>query len=347
MFEAFRNFGSKKIRILGWHGNNATGDDLLGYCVKEIFVERASRKGIRVDLTDSDSCNLVVIGGGTILGVDSMGLYRTVKGIRAPLVIFGGGFRRERRDIGDDNRKCMEYIFKRARLSGVRGYISQQFFIHNGITAPEVIGDPGVLFRPEPVRRDFSGKYKVGVFVRNMGKTGEPQYVENMKVQQEIANVCDWLAAEYDSTFYFFSFAENPFDSDEEGIRSVLSLMKRTDSVEIIPYSSDFIQQCSMIGQMEYIVSQRLHPVILAWTMKKPCVGLDYQFGKTADFMNSIGMDEFVMRTDEFNIDIYKAKFKKLMAERHLVLEHSQRSINHWQKKLTDFVDRSLDLITR
>jgi polysaccharide pyruvyl transferase WcaK-like protein len=343
----FRRTITRKIRIIGWHGNNATGDDLLGHCVKNIFQERASKKGIKAEVTDSDDCDLAVIGGGTILGVDSMGLHRIVKNIRAPLIIFGGGFRRERRDIGDQNRTRMRRLFKRAKLTGVRGYISQQFFIHNEIDVPEVIGDPGMLFKPERVRRSFDGKHKVGVFLRNMGKTGEPQYIENVRVHQMIAKICDWLCEEFKSRLYFFSFAENRFDSDLEGIRSALSFMINKNSAEIIPYSSDFIQKCSMVGEMDYVVSQRLHPVVLAWSREIPCVGIDYQFGKTADFMGSIGMDEFTIRTDEFTIDIYKIKVKRLMAEKKLILEQSQRSISHWQKKLADFTDRSLDLIAR
>ena len=335
----------KRVRIIGWHGNNATGDDLLGYCVRTVFLKRSVEKDIPIKFVDEGACDLVVIGGGTILGVDSMGLHKIVRDIEAPLIIFGGGFRREKRDIGNKNRKSMDYLFKRAQLAGVRGYISQQFFIHNGIAAPEVIGDPGFLFKQERVTRFFKGNHKVGVFVRNMGKTGEPQYVDNTKVHQQIAQVCDWLGEELGSTFYFFSFAENSFDSDAEGVQATISFMKKRHSVEIIPYASDFVQQCSMVGKMDYIVSQRLHPVVLAWTMKIPCIGLDYQFSKTADFMNSIGMDEFVIRTDEFDMETYKTKFKRLMCEKQLIIEHSQKSIAHWQKKLADFTDRSIEII--
>ncbi len=335
----------KRIRIIGWHGNNATGDDMLSHCAKNIFLERARTKEIDTGLVDSGRCALVVIGGGTILGVDSMRLFNLVKNIKAPLVIFGGGFRRERRDIGDENRKRMRYLFQRANLAGVRGYISQQFFIHNDIAVPEVIGDPGMLFKPQAVKRSFKGKYKIGVFLRNMGKTGEPQYVDNKRVHQQIAQVCNWLAEEGNKRFYFFSFAENHFDSDMEGIQSARSFMRNRNDVEVIPYSSDFIQQCSMVCQMDYIVSQRLHPVVLAWLQKIPCVAFEYQFNKTVDFMNSIGMDEFVIRTDEFNIETYKFKYKQLMGKKQLIIEQSQRSIKYWQSKLIDFVDRSLELI--
>jgi polysaccharide pyruvyl transferase WcaK-like protein len=339
------NTETKIIYLFGWHGNNASGDDLLGHCAKNIYLKRAAKKGLKAKITNSGECDLAVIGGGTILGFDSMHLYSAVREIKAPLVIFGGGFRREKREIGHENRKTMEYLFGRASLAGVRGYISQQFFIHNDIAFPEVIGDLGLLFEPEPVKRPFEGEHKVGVFVRNMGKTGEPQYVDNKTVHNHIARVCDWLAEEFHSKFYFISFAENPCDSDMEGIQSTISMMRYKNAVEVIPYSPDFIQQCSLIGQMDYIVSQRLHPIVLAWLTKKPCIGIDYQFGKTSDFMGSIGMDEFVIRTDEFNLDVYKVKLKRLMDEKQLIIEHSQRSIQHWRNRLTDFVDKSLELL--
>jgi len=345
MFSLFKKSSLKRLQIIGWHGNNATGDDLLGYCVKKIFIERGKKKGFNFELVDDRNCDLIVIGGGTILGVDSMSICQIVKKTKAPLVIFGGGFRREKRDIGYKNRRCMKYLFERACFAGVRGYISQQFLMHNEIAVPEVIGDPGMLFKPERISFPVKGNHKVGVFVRNMGKAGELQYIDNTSMHQKIARVCNWLAEEFKSTFYFFSFAENIFDSDLEGIQSTISFMKNKDSIVIIPYSSDFVKQCSLIGKMDYVVSQRLHPVIVAWSMKIPCVGIDYQYSKTADFMSSIGMDEFVVRTDEFNIDVYKIKFQRLMAEKPLIIEHSQKSINYWQNKLINFADKSVGLI--
>lgn len=335
----------RNIRLIGWHGFGASGDDLLGICVKQVLTSAAQDLGIPIEFTNSPDADLIVVGGGTLLGYDSMNIFELAKGSNAPLVFFGGGFRREQRRLYPMYQKRFVELMKRASLKGVRGYISKQLFIHNGITDVEVIGDPGLLFDAtlvEPLKGDF----KIGVVVRNMGKTGESQYVTNEKMQEIIAQVCDFLAARHNAAFYFFDLAKNRHDSDAEGARNTIAKMKRSSAVkEIVYMHGDPLIDFSYIGQMDYLVSQRLHPTLIAWLQKKPCVAFDYQFMKNADFMNSIGMDEFVIRTDEFHIDIYETKFNRLMTDRDLIIEHSQASIEYWKKKLQNFARRTISLV--
>jgi polysaccharide pyruvyl transferase WcaK-like protein len=275
-----------------------------------------------------------------------MGLYERLRYAKAPLVFFGGGFRRERRRLSDEHRQRMEKLIHRAKLVGVRGYATQQFFVHNGIENLEVIGDPVWAFEPVPVP-DFPPGFNIGIIVRNMGKTGEPQYVENRHIHEIIAKVTDYLVERFDAKPYFFSFGENVHDSDSEGARETIALMKDAGKVELIPMGEDQTAVGSMIGRIDYLVSQRLHPTVLAWIQGKPCVAFEYQFGKTTDCMNSIGMDEFVIRTDEFSLANYRVKFDRLWSERPLIANHAERSIAYWRRKLQDFARRTLDILGR
>lgn len=335
----------KKISLVGWYGQGAHGDDIMEIAVKKLFKDVVRRKHLSLEWVSEKQADLVIVGGGTILGADSMHIYDRLKNIKAPLVFFGGGFRREKRDIGLENIQHMKELLKKALLKGVRGYLSQQSFVQIGITNTEVIGDPSLTFNPVRVEQLF-GKFKVGVSIRAMGKTGEYQYIDNKTNAKNFAAICDYLVKVYKATLYFFDFTENVHDSDAEGAQSVISQMRYRKGHTFISFKRDTEELFSLLGQMDYVVSQRLHPTILAWIQGIPCVAFEYHYNKTFDFMSTIGMDEFVIRTDEFDLQIYKKKFTRLLNEKELIMTQVKKSINYWKDKQKNFANRCLDIIS-
>ena len=334
----------KKISLIGWYGQGAHGDDIMEIVTKRLFEEVAKSRYLSLQWVDEKDADVIVVGGGTILGVDRMHLSERMKDVRAPVVFFGGGFRREQRDIGNEYIKRTYKLFQKATLKGVRGYLTQQFLVHIGIDHVEVIGDPALTYTPVPVEK-FEGEFKIGVAIRSMGKTGEPQYVDNQTNAQNIALLCDYFAEQYGASLYFFNFAKNVCDDDAEGIEAVIDAMRQKPECKTIAFDRDTEESFSLLGQMDYIISQRLHPTILGWQQGIPHIAFEYQFGKTMDFMSSIGMNEFVIRTDEFSLDTYLIKFRRLWNERDIIRQHAQQSIAYWQHQLYDFANRTLDLL--
>ena len=216
----------------------------------------------------------------------------------------------------------------------------------NGVAEVEVIGDPGLAFQPVEVVPP-SDELSVGVMVRAMGKTGEPQYLENERVFDIVADLADHFLGDLGATLYFFSLAENIHDSDREGADAVIERMSfaRDDRVRFLATGEDPIEAFSKVASMDYVISQRLHPTVIAWQQGKPCVAFDYQFHKTADFMGSIGMDEYVLRTDEYSKGLYLAKYDRLMEERSNLAEQARRAVVYWRERQLDFARRALTLI--
>lgn len=334
----------KKFCLIGWYGQRAHGDDIMEITTKRLFEDVAKTHRISVEWVNEKQADLVIVGGGTIIGVDSMCIYERLKNIKTPMIFFGSGFRREKRNISKENIRKMKELFKKATLKGVRGYLSQQFLIHIGIEDSEVIGDPSITFKPIKVER-LTGKFKVGICIRSMGKTGELQYTDNQTNFINIANICDYLIEQYQASLYFFNLTENVHDSDSEGIDEAISKMRYKGNHTIIPFERNTEEIFSLLAQMNYIVSQRLHPTIIGWIQGIPHIALEYQFGKTDDFMQSIGMGEFVIRTDEFNIEIYKKKLILLLKEKETIISHAKESVDYWSKKQEDFANRCLNLI--
>lgn len=360
-----------KILLLGWYGQNAIGDDIIAEVTKHLFFEEAKKKDINLKFVPFSTIknlalrmihsyllknDLIVIGGGSILGFDSMYLYMTLDGFdrinlrklsrnnKTPLVIFGGGFRKEKKKLPEKHRIHMRTLFNRAILKGVRGPVSQQLLISNRIVNEvQVIGDPALSFYPIPVNDKLNGEFNIGMNVRFM-KTGEQQYLKNEEIYAIFAKLADYFIEE-DSQIYFFSFTENKHDSDTEAAKRVIKLMEHKNNAKLIPFSNDTLKMCSLIGNFDYLISQRLHPCILGWVQKVPNIGFEYQFLKTTDFMKSIGMDEFVIRTDEFSFDAYLDKYEKLNRNRKKIIERSQEHIERRRKKQRKFVNVCLDVM--
>ena len=337
---------ARRVRLLGWHGNRAAGDDLLGECVAMTLEGAAADLGLALEFVDTDDADLVVVGGGTLLGPSVPAIAEAFAGPRVPLVIFGTGFRSRTSLLDDKGARRFREMMSRAALCGVRGYQSQHHCVVNGVTDVEVIGDPGLSFVPVDVEPP-EGAFTVGVMVRAMGKTGEPQYTTNERIFDIMAELADNFVTKHDATLYFLSLAENIHDSDREGVDAVTGRLRGAidDRVRFLATSDDPIEAFSVVASMDYVLSQRLHPTVIAWQQGKPCIAFDYQFHKTADFMGSIGMGEYVLRTDEYSKDLFVEKLDRLMENRPKVVEQAGRATVFWRETQRDFARRALELI--
>ena len=73
--------------------------------------------------------------------------------------------------------------------------------------------------------------------------------------------------------------------------------------------------------------------MLLSWIVGKPSIAWEYQFGKTYDCLESIGMDRFVIKTTDYNFDEYKRKFEYLCENREEIIIESQNNINKFKDK--------------
>ena len=80
----------------------------------------------------------------------------------------------------------------------------------------------------------------------------------------------------------------------------------------INPTADQFIKACQSVDLM---ISTNMHPVILATTAGKPSVAISYHY-KLDDFMESIGLEQFVVRIDNFDADTVVSLAEKALAKR-------------------------------
>jgi polysaccharide pyruvyl transferase WcaK-like protein len=161
-----------------------------------------------------------------------------------------------------------------------------------------------------------------------------------------IAEIADHFVEHHGARICFIGLAENVHDSDREGSAAVMDRM-RTGSVSDTSFfaADDPIEAFSMVASMDYVISQRLHPTVIAWRAGKPCVAFDYQFHKTVDFMDSIGMGAWVLRTDEYSLKRYLELYERLSAERSKLAHRAHLEIEGWRARQFEFAVRALRLI--
>ena len=333
-----------KMLLVGWHGNGALGDDLLEGCVKRIFEDVATSLSIELSwISVPHEADYVLIGGGTLLGFDTMGIYDLIQEVGKPYSIFGTGFRREKRDIGSERRSRLAELLDRADHVYVRGFLSQQFCVHAGVSVPGVISDPAVWFKPFPITPEGEGRH-IGVSLRNMGKGGggEPQYVHNDRMIEIVEQCLNIQALLSPCTLHLFNLGENQYDSDSEALDRISEFWGNRGPVVSHGIEQGYQHAFSGIAAMDTIISQRLHPSIIGWISGIPHVSIDYQNCKTEDFCTTVGMTEFCLRTDEFTESSYASALNRLEADKMVISGQVLHSVAYWHGVQRDAVQKIL-----
>jgi polysaccharide pyruvyl transferase WcaK-like protein len=335
-----------RIRIIGWYGFDSTGDDLMQWCIERLFQERARKFGINIEFTDDTCCDLCVIGGGTIIGCDTSQICSRVEKIDAPLAIFGPGFRNTGERECRKWRPKMRALFERSFQSGVRGPGTVEALKHYKMADDvDVIGDAAVGFEPIPLPWQPSAPH-VGVVVRAMKNAAagyEERYASQKKTFENLATIIPIVLDRLSAQPLFLSFAENEFDSDSEAARELRAMLPaQYHDAPILPYCDDVRLNPSIVSQLDYLISERMHPAIIAWLAAKPCVMLENQYGKSTDFMAGIDMEHYCLRTDALDTDRYMARFDDIMAHREEIAAASAKSFDLFRQRQNMFIDTAL-----
>ena len=326
---------SIRIKLVGWYGMGGLGDDLIAHCIKQNFEKEANV------VWTSDNPDLLVIGGGSILGVDYVGMYDAINSAKCPVVVYGSGYRMENK-IDYDVKVELSKNIDKCDLVGVRGNFTKDRLRLVTDKKTEVIGDPIFSFVPSK-KFEFTGLWNLGIVVRQMSQY-EEQYVDNKEIQQMFAEMTDYMVEQCKAKPFFFSFTENPTDSDYAGYCNTNMLM-RNHTTNVITYTGDALRTGNFVGGMDYMLSQRLHPMLLSWISGHPSIGFEYQFGKTSDCMETIHMQDWVMKTSEYDFEKFKKMFEKLVENKDELTVTSQNAIRSLREKQMGFTRRCLALV--
>ena len=334
-----------KVSILDWSGHHAKMDDLLNLCVKRLVEEIMAEQHVPVTFVNKAcKADILIVGGGTLLFSGDKGFYRTIEAFNGPYFFLGTGYRGDELEKNSPFVPRMNRILEKSIGVGLRGPVSYREIERLGtdMDRVEIVGDVAFQFEPGTLNHPKSN-FEVGISVRYMGRSGEPQYTSNQQVYEIMREIAGFLHLVHpDGHFYLFDTCWNIHDSDRKGLKRIKKMCNLKKEQVTWVTQKDLDEFCSMIGQMDFIVSQRLHPNILSWLQDIPCIVLDYKNNKALDFMKTLDLERYCMKTNEFTLEHYKLLYHRLVDERGSLIEKSKTRKTHYRAVQKDFAARMI-----
>ena len=166
------------------------------------------------------------------------------------------------------------------------------------------------------------GKYLIGVTIQNfrphLGIHGASPQGRIRTQEQYIDEITKaFLCVSENTPGIEFLFIPST-TWDEKTCKSVYKKIKSENCQAYFlgdPTAKDFIAACQLVDIM---VSTNMHPTIIAATANKPSIALSYHY-KLDDYMNSIGLGEFICRIDDFTPDGISKLIQSALARSSLV----------------------------
>lgn len=292
-----------RVALICWVGHDAFADDLIGGATKA----ELERLGHDVDMgpwpTRTDhlikrfqACDAVVFGGGSLICPTKMHPMSKVRQwgheIGRPLHILGPGFRKETDLLSDEQRELNAFLFSAAKTSWLRGFVTQEEMERNGLKFQHHgHGDPGVLHDVESTV-GFEANFgpHLCMVVRNM-PPAEVKNVPNELTHEFFRRLCVRWHRDTGGSLHFVSWRHfrSGYDNDFEAANEVVaSLPPKLRKRAHVHKPKDWVEAAEITCAGDGVVSQRLHPTVVALTNDVPAVGLDYQFRKMADFASVV-----------------------------------------------------------
>lgn len=147
------------------------------------------------------------------------------------------------------------------------------------------------------------GKFVIGVMIQNFrphlgvaGITGNGRIKNSRQYYSEILTALNAVLANLTCHVVFITSTDWDSKSNIKIFESITLNAKSTKAYLENLTSNDFIAASQ---QVDLMVSTNMHPVILAATGSKPSVAISYHY-KLDDYMKSIGLEDWVVRIDDF-----------------------------------------------
>ncbi|MDR7115038.1 polysaccharide pyruvyl transferase family protein [Caulobacter sp. BE254] len=114
---------------------------------------------------------------------------------------------------------------------------------------------------------------------------------------------------------------------DLKNCLKVYEALTEIGGIEMTPprtlLNDEFISECQGVDMM---ISTNMHPVIIAATAGRPSMALSYSF-KLNDYMESIGLSEYVLKIDDFSKDSFLERANDLFGRMEMAAATVQKSM--------------------
>ncbi len=318
-FKCILSPSKRKCFYIGWTGHANLGDEALREAIFKLFASQLifiEKRGALVRLFEKLKWvrfDVLMLGGGTLIMRSQIILDMLLQWQIPKKVIFGTGvanqvFWKDIPDLYGDFSKWKEFLEKVDYL-GVRGPISKKLLEDMGLNRDfSITGDP-VLYFTRPIRGPKVKKKKLGV---NIGTTHHPRFSDLLWGRNEK------LFVEEFSKFLRVMLQDGweiefipVYPKDLGVIDAAIDLSGGKGKISIFQDYHSVKQTLNRMEGYDVFVGQKLHSVVLAYCANTPAIMIEYR-PKCRDFMASIGMEKFNLRTDQFCVDRVMPLFSEM-----------------------------------
>jgi len=321
----------KKIGYLGWIGFGNLGDEALFEANKRIFREQKVlpyKHTHKIEIYEKtfkrSIYDAVCLGGGTLINSSHINKFKEAQDIGYPTFVFGSGVRNpifwNHVEGWEDSIGEWISLLNKCRFIGVRGPLSEEILRRNGCQNVEIIGDPVLHLAESNVKYKEKNKkicINIGISLGNIWGS-EDEVLEFIIKLAKILLSSGWDVS-------FLPVWNEDLKYIEEAVKKI-----GIGADEIFKDYLSTTKTLEYLKSFDILIGEKLHSVILAMCVYTPSIMLEYR-PKCLDFMKSMDLEKFNVRTDMLSIDLIMDLINELYVHPDAIQDHIFKKISQYK----------------
>lgn len=346
-FNLIRNILTKNITTpyIGWLGHNNLGDEILFEAHLKLFKQlnlvhfQQSKFLEKYEmLSKKPLYNLGILGGGTL--INQPGVLDQVKYLinkKVNMFCFGTGvidldFLQSTAFNYEDNRYDWVESLSKFIFVGVRGPYSKKLLDDVGFKNSVIIGDTALSL----ANNEYNVKPSKKIVGINFGiNKVQPSWGNSNKYRDEIVILINKLI-EKDYKVHLLPIFKEDIKSNLE----LLNLINNKNCTLHVGYSN-LKEYRNVLNQCDVFMGQKLHSTIIACMDRIPSIMIEYN-PKCKDFMKSINMDEYMLKTSDFSAEKAYKLLNLLYTQKLQVVHKLNKKIMYFKRIQNNYASKIL-----
>jgi polysaccharide pyruvyl transferase WcaK-like protein len=317
--------GEYVAMYIGWVGNNNLGDELLYKAHLELFPDHKffpySDKHRAAIYKFARSihkpfCRHAILGGGTLINDGHDYWVRNTEFLLeqgTKLFCLGTGVENPdfigRNKITDNQLRRWVKALSKFEFIGVRGPQSKAILDNAGLKNVVIVGDTALALTKEKKEPHVSNGV-VGVCFGDV--KGNPIWGKPDRYRNELKKVIAQIINA--------GLKVRLLPIWDKDIPSNVSLMNDIDNSKctLVKAFDSYDEYAKNIGECDIFIGQKLHSTIIAYMSRVPAIMIEYR-PKCRDFMASLGLEDYVIKTSDFQLRPFMKIYDRLQKNYDLV----------------------------
>lgn len=321
---------------IGWTGYGNLGDEVVYEAYEKLFPGsnftefRISRpvKWVSALLRREIPFGYVALGGGTIINQSKFYLAQTEYLINknVPMFCMGTGvaareFWKNHEDVhtANDIEKWVP-LLKQFIYVGVRGPLSQKRLADVGLNV-EIVGDTALAFTNETYQKR-AGRKIIGLNISP--GTGNMMWGDQEVFKKEILSSVQKFIADG------FEIRLLPIWKDDLALCKYIDTQVNDSACTTIVAYDTIPHYIEELDKCDLFVGLKLHATILATMLRIPSIMLEYR-PKCLDYMQSVNMGDYSIRTDQLTRTVLDKKLHELIKNYDAIVTTLDERLLHYK----------------